>query len=58
MKVDPLRTLNQKKSTKGKRCFGDSDKLVKSTQEQTITEIKEEIRGKNDFACRDYDVRT
>jgi len=43
MKYD-LRTLNQKIDEGLQKCFEDSDKLVKSTQRQTITEIKEEIK--------------
>lgn len=42
LKAD-LRTLNHKIDEGIKRCLEDSDKLVKSTQVQTITEIKEEI---------------
>lgn len=43
MKAD-IRTLNQKIDEGLKRCFEDSDKLVKSTQKETIDEIKEEIK--------------
>ena len=42
MKAD-IRTLNKKIDEGLQRCFEDSDKLVKSTQKQTINEIKEEI---------------
>ena len=43
MKAD-IRTLNKKIDEGLQRCFEDSDKLVKSTQKQTISEIKEEIK--------------
>ena len=40
-----VKTLNQKIDEGLQRCFEDSEKLVRSMQQQTVSNIKEEIEG-------------